>query len=95
MGNRRLPELGVQVFTVDGVDIPQPMQKPPGQALIRAQHLMGRKIRQRVRIELVNSRVARCRRCNETIGLWKAGLRDMVMNSVVYGITFARCYKGV
>jgi hypothetical protein len=32
-----------------------------------------------VRIEHVNSRVKRCRMLKETIRVWKAGIRDMVM----------------
>jgi hypothetical protein len=32
-----------------------------------------------VRIEHVNSRVKRCRMLKEAIRVWKAGIRDMVM----------------
>ena len=80
MGSRLLPDLGFQAFTLEGVDIMQPMKKPRGKALTRAQKAANRKLaRRRVRIEHVNSSVKRCRMLKETIRLWKTGIRDMVM----------------
>jgi DDE superfamily endonuclease len=80
MGSRLLKHLGFQVWTLDGVDIMQPMKKPHGMALTRAQKTGNRKLaRRRVRIAHVNSRIQRCRVLKETIRLWKAGIRDMVM----------------
>lgn len=80
LGSQLLQDLGFQAFTLDGVDIIQPTKKPRGKALTRAQKARNRKVsRRRVRIEHVNSSVKRCRMLKETIRLWKAGLRDMVM----------------
>jgi len=79
-GSQLLQDLGFQAFTLDGVDIIQPTKKPSGRTLTRAQRAANRKVaRRRVRIEHVNSRVKRCRMLKETIRLWKAGIRDMVM----------------
>jgi hypothetical protein len=79
-GSQLLQDLGLQALTLDGVDIVQPTKKPRGPELTRAQKAGNRKIaRRRVRIEHVTSRVKRCRMLKETIRLWKAGLRDMVM----------------
>jgi len=79
-GSQLLQDLGFQAFTLDGVDIIQPTKKPRGRTLTRAQRAANRKVaRRRVRIEHVNSRVKRCRMLKETIRLWKAGIRDMVM----------------
>jgi hypothetical protein len=79
-GSQRRQEAGFQAFTLDGVDILQPTQKPRGPALTRAQKARNRKLaRRRVRIEHVNSRVKRCRLLKETIRRWKAGIRDLVM----------------
>jgi DDE superfamily endonuclease len=62
------------------VDIIQPPKKPRGQDLTRAQKAKNRRrARRRVRIEHVNSSVKRCRMLKETICVWKAGIRDMVM----------------
>ena len=81
-GSQLRQDLGVQAFTVAGVDILQPAKKPRGKALTRAQKAANRQLaRRRVRIEQVNSRVNRCRMLKETIRLWKNGIRDMVMES--------------
>jgi DDE superfamily endonuclease len=79
-GSQLLQDLGFQAFTLDGVTIMQPTKKPCGQELTRAQKARNRKLaRRRVRIEHVNSSVKRCRMLKETIRVWKAGVRDMVM----------------
>jgi hypothetical protein len=53
----------------------------PGE-VTRAQKAANRKIsRRRVRIAHVNSSVKRCRMLQETIRMWKAEIRDMVMES--------------
>ena len=79
-GSQLLQDLGFQAFTLDGVDILHPTKKPRGRELTRAQKARNRKLaRRRVRIEHVNSRVKRCRMLKETIRVWKAGIRDMVM----------------
>ncbi len=55
---------------------------PRGHELTRAQKAGNRQVsRRRVRIEHVNSSVKRCRMLKETIRVWKAGIRDMVMES--------------
>lgn len=80
VGNQLLQELGFQAFTLDGVTILPPTKKPRGRELTRVQKAGNRKLaRRRVRIEQVNSRVKRCRMLKETIRMWKAGIRDMVM----------------
>ena len=79
-GSQLLQDVGFQALTLDGVDIIQPTKKPRGQELTRAPRASNRKIsRRRVRIEHVNSSVKRCRRLKETIRVWKAGIRAMVM----------------
>jgi DDE superfamily endonuclease len=80
VGSQLLQDLGFQAFTLDGVTILQPTKKPRGRELTRVQKAGNRKLaRRRVRIEHVNSRVKRCRMLKETIRMWKAGIRDMVM----------------
>jgi DDE superfamily endonuclease len=70
----------LQAVTLAGVDILQPTKKPRGHELTRAQKARNRQLaRRRIRIEPVNSRGKRCRMLKETIRLWKAGIRDMVM----------------
>jgi len=79
-GSHLLQDLGFQAFTLEGVDIIQPTKKPRGQELTPEQKAANREIsRRRVRIEHVNSSVKRCRMLKETIRMWKAGIRDMVM----------------
>jgi len=79
-GSQRLQDVGLQALTLVGVDILQPTKKPRGHELTRAQKAKNRRLaRRRVRIEHVNSRVKRCRMLKETIRLWKAGIRAMVM----------------
>jgi hypothetical protein len=76
----KVQDVGFQAFTLDDVEIIQPIKKPRGKALTRAQKEGNRKIsRRRVRIEHVNSSIKRCRMLKETVRLWKAGVRDMVM----------------
>jgi len=80
VGSQLRQDLGFQACTLDGVDIRQPTKKPRGHELTRTQKARNRKIsRRRVRIEHVNSSVQRCRMRKETIRMWKAGIRDMVM----------------
>jgi DDE superfamily endonuclease len=79
-GSQLRQDLGFQAFTLDGVDILQPTKKPRGRELTRAQKKRNRTLaRRRVRIEHVNSSVKRCRMLKETIRVWKAGIRDMIM----------------
>lgn len=79
-GSQLLQDSGFQAFTLDGVDSLQPTKKPRGRELTRAQKARNRKLaRRRVRIEHVNSSIKRCRMLKETIRMWKAGIRDMVL----------------
>jgi DDE superfamily endonuclease len=79
-GSHLLQDLGFQAFTLEGVDIIQPTKKPRGKALTSEQKEDNREVsRRRVRIEHVNSSVKRCRMLKETIRMWKAGIRDLVM----------------
>jgi len=79
-GSQLLQDVGFQGFTLAGVAILQPTRKPRGKALTPAQKADNRAIAQRrVRIEHVNSSVKRCRMLQETIRMWKDGIRDMVM----------------
>jgi DDE superfamily endonuclease len=81
-GRHLLPALGVQAFTLEGVDIIQPTKKPRGKELTLEQKAGNREVsRRRVRLEQVNSRVKRCRMLKETIRLWKEGTRARVMES--------------
>jgi hypothetical protein len=80
VGSQLRQDLGFQAFTLDGVTILQPTKTPRGRELTRVQKAGNRKLaRRRVRIEHGNSRVKRCRMLKETIRMWKAGIRDMVM----------------
>jgi hypothetical protein len=57
-----------------------PTQKPRGGELTLAQHLANQVLHQRrLRIEHVTSSVKRCRMVKDRIRLWKAGVRDLVM----------------
>jgi hypothetical protein len=79
-GSHLLQDLGFQACTLEGGDIIQPTKKPRGRELTLEQKEDNREIsRRRVRIEHVNSSVKRCRMLKETIRMWKAGIRDMVM----------------
>jgi DDE superfamily endonuclease len=79
-GSRLLQDLGFLAFTLDQVEIIMPTRKPPGRHLTRLKKAANRRIaRRRVRIEHVNSSVKRCRIVHDTNRLWKAGVRDLVM----------------
>jgi hypothetical protein len=79
-GSRLLQDLGFLACTLNQVEIIMPTRKPRGRALTRGQKAANRRIaRRRVRIEHVNSRVKRCRIVHDTCRLWKAGIRELVM----------------
>jgi hypothetical protein len=81
VGSQLWQDLRFHACTLDGVDILQPTKKPRGREVTRAQKAGNRTLaRRRVRIEHVNSRVKRCRMRKETMRMWKAGVRDMVMD---------------
>jgi hypothetical protein len=75
-----LQDLGFLAFTLPEVAILMPTKKPRGQELTLEQHLANQVLHQRRRrIEQVNSSVKRCRMVKDRIRLWKAGVRDLVM----------------
>ena len=79
-GSRLLQDLGFLAFTLPHVEVIMPTKKPRGRKLTRTQKTANRRIaRRRVRIEHVNSSVKRCRIVHDTNRLWKAGVRDLVM----------------
>jgi hypothetical protein len=79
-GSRLLQDLGFLAFTLRQVEIGMPMKKPPGQELTQEQRRAKQALHhRRLRIEHVNSSVKRCRIVKDRIRLWKAGIRDLVM----------------
>jgi hypothetical protein len=78
--SRLLQDLGFLAFTLAGVEILMPTKKPRGEELTRDQERANQALNQRrLRIEHVNSSVKRCRIVKDRIRLWKAGVRDLVM----------------
>jgi hypothetical protein len=79
-GSGLLQDLGFLSFTLPEVEILMPTKKPRGGELTLAQDLANQTLHQRrLRIEHVNSSVKRCRIVKDRIRLWKAGVRDLVM----------------
>src|SRR5262245_60845002 len=79
-GSGLLQDLGFLSFTLPEVAILMPTKKPRGGELTLEQDLANQALHQRrLRIEHVNSSVKRCRIVKDRIRLWKAGVRDMVM----------------
>ena len=79
-GSRLLQDLGFLACTLAGVEILMPTKKPRGEELTRDQERANQALTQRwLRIEHVNSSVKRCRIVKDRIRLWKAGVRDLVM----------------
>jgi hypothetical protein len=74
-----LQDLGFLAFTFPQVTILMPTRKPRGQELTREQQANQVLHHRRLRIEHVNSSVKRCRIVKDRIRLWKAGIRDLVM----------------
>jgi hypothetical protein len=75
-----LQDLGFLSFTLPEVVILMPTKKPRGGELTLAQQLANQTLHQRrLRIEHVNSSVKRCRIVKDRLRLWKAGIRDLVM----------------
>jgi hypothetical protein len=79
-GSQLLPDLGFLAFTLPQVEILMPTKKPRGQELTREQQRANQALHdRRLRIEHVHRSVKRCRIVNDRIRLWKAGVRDLVM----------------
>ena len=75
-----MQDLGFLAFTLPQVEILMPTKKPRGQELTWEQHSANQALHQRrLRIEHVNCSVKRCRIVKDRIRLWKAGIRDLVM----------------
>jgi hypothetical protein len=73
-------DLGFLSFTLPEVASLMPTKKPRGGELPLEQDLANHALHQRrLRIEPVNSSVKRCRMVKDRIRLWKAGVRDLVM----------------
>src|SRR5262249_2820220 len=79
-GSRLLQDLGFLAFTLPQVQILMPPKKPCGEELTREKQRTNQALYHcRLRIEHVNSSVKRCRIVKDRIRLWKAGVRDLVM----------------
>ena len=79
-GSQLLQDLGFLAFTLPEVETLMPTKKPRGQELTPEQKAANQVLAsRRVRIEHVNSSVKRCRIVKDRIRLWKAGVRDSVM----------------
>jgi hypothetical protein len=75
-----LQDLGFLAFTLPQVEILMPTKKPRGQELPLEQQRANQGLNQRrLWIEHVNSSVKRCRIMKDRMRLWKAGVRDFVM----------------
>ena len=75
-----MQDLGFLSFTLPEVAILMPTKKPRGAELTLEQQQANQVLHQRrLRIEHVNSSVKRCRMVKDRIRLWKAGVRDLVM----------------
>src|SRR3989475_10943336 len=78
--SRLLQDLGFLACTLPQVEILMPTKKPRGEDLTLEQQRTNQALHQRrLRIEHVNSSVKRCRIVKDRIRLWKAGVRDLVM----------------
>jgi hypothetical protein len=76
-----LQDLGFLAFTLPQVAILMPTKQPRGQELTWEQHVANQALTQRrLRIEPVNNSVKRCHIVKDRIRLWKAGVRDVVMD---------------
>jgi hypothetical protein len=79
-GSRLLQDLGFLALTLPQVEILMPTKKPRGQERTLDQQRANQALHQRrLRIEPVNRSVKRCRVVKDRIRLWKAGVRDLVM----------------
>jgi hypothetical protein len=79
-GSQLLQDLGFLAFTLPEVAILMPAKKPHGGELTWEQHVANQELHQRrLRVEHVNSSVKRCRIVKDRLRLWKAGVRDLVM----------------
>jgi DDE superfamily endonuclease len=79
-GSRLLQDLGFLACTLPRGALLMPTKTPRGQELPRAQQRANQALNQRrLRIAHVHSSVKRCRMVKDRSRLWKAGVRDLVM----------------
>ena len=79
-GSRLLQDLGFLAFTLPQVEMLMPTKTPRGQELPVEKKRANQALHhRRLRIEHVHSSVKRCRIVKDRIRLWKAGVRDLVM----------------
>ena len=79
-GSELLQDLGFLAFELTGVTVRTPSRKPRGGELTEEQKAANQALAsRRVPIEHVNSSVKRCRMLKDTCRLFKAGVRDRVM----------------
>jgi hypothetical protein len=75
-----LQDLGFLAFTLPHVEICMPTKTPRGQERRLEEHVANQALpHRRRRIEHVHSSVKRCRIVKDRSQLWKAGIRDLVM----------------
>jgi hypothetical protein len=75
-----LQDLGCLAFTPPQVAILMPLKTPRGQELTLEEQRANQALHsRRLRIEHVTSSVKRCRIVKDRMRLWKAGIRDVVM----------------
>ena len=75
-----MQDLNFLSFTLPRVAILMPTKKPRGEELTLEQQRANQGLHQRRRrIEPVNRSVKRCRIVKDRLCLWKAGVRDLVM----------------
>jgi hypothetical protein len=83
-GSQLLQDLGFLAFTLDGVEMLQPVKKPRGGELTEQQKAANQVLaRRRVRIEHAICGVKRCRMVKDRIRLYAGGIRDLVMEVAV------------
>jgi hypothetical protein len=75
-----LQDLGFRAFTLPQVTILMPTKQPRGEELTWEQQVANQALHhRRLRIEHVHRSVKRCRVVKDRIRLWKAGVRDLMM----------------
>ena len=75
-----MQDLGFLAFTLPEVEILMPTKKPRGAELSLEQHRANQvRNQRRLRIEHVHRSIKRCRIVKDRLRLWKAGVRDLVM----------------
>jgi len=91
-GSGLLQDLGFLAFTLPDVEILMPTKQPRGREFTLEEKLANQALHhRRLRIEHVNSRVKRCRIVKDRIRLWKAGVRDLVMEHCAVLCTTSAC----